>query len=204
MNKKLFLGVLGILAIFTGATFINFVSAEKAGQTAPQISTTIVISQVYGGGGANAGTPTYKYDYVELFNLSASPQSLDGLSIMYGSATGQFGSTAGNIAALPSGVTLQPGQHYLVQLGAAGTVGADLPVPPDFVSPNVTASATNGKIALTNGLAPNSCGATATPCTLPNPQIIDLVAYGTANNAEGNAPVAVLSNITAAVRNLNG
>lgn len=205
MNRKLFTGVLAILALFTGATFINFVSAEKAErQAAPQISTTIVISQVYGGGGATAGTPTYKYDYVELLNISTSPQSLDGLSIMYGSQTGNFGSSAGNIAALPTGVTLQPGRRYLVQLGAAGTVGAELPVTPDFVSSNITASATNGKIALTNGLAPNSCGATATPCSLPNPQIIDLVAYGAANNAEGNAPVAVLSNTTGAVRNADG
>ena len=107
MNRKLTLGVLFILAIFTSATYINFVSAEES---SPNISTTIVISQVYGGGGANTGTPTYKYDYVELFNLSSSPQSLNGLSIMYGSATGQFGSSATNIAELPSGVTLQPGQ----------------------------------------------------------------------------------------------
>ena len=125
MNRKSILGVLFILTIFAGAIFINFTSAEMAVNTAsPDVSTTLVMSQVYGGGGATSGTPTYKYDYVELKNISGSAQSLDGLSIMYGSATGQFGSSAGNIATLPTGVTLQPGQFYLVQLSAAGTVGA--------------------------------------------------------------------------------
>jgi hypothetical protein len=65
-------------------------------------------------------------------------------------------------------------------------------------------SATSGKVALVNGLAPNTCGGTATPCTLPNAQIIDVVAYGTANNAEGNTPTDVLTNTSAAVRKQNG
>lgn len=207
MNKKFALGVLFVLAIAASAVFNIMVSAEKGGRTpeAPQLSTTIVISQVFGGGGGTTGT--YKNDYVELFNISGSPQSLDGLSLQYGSATGQFGSSAGNIAALPTGVTIQPGQYFLVQLGTAGTGGADLPVTPDFVSPNITASGTNGKIALTNGLPPNSCGATATPCALPNAQIIDLVSYGVSNNAEGGATAGNGTSLTStqgAVRNGGG
>ena len=38
---------------------------------APKVSTTIVISQVYGGGG-NTGA-TYKNDFIELFNRGATP-----------------------------------------------------------------------------------------------------------------------------------
>ena len=142
MNKKLVLSAFFILAIFASATFINVVSADT---TSTQASTTIVISQVYGGGGGSTGT--YMFDYVELFNISSSPQSLNGLSLMYGSSGGQFGSSATNIFALPD-VTLQPGQHYLVQLGAAGSAGANFPVTPDVVTTNINAAAGSGKIAL--------------------------------------------------------
>lgn len=199
MNRKLFLGVFFILAIFASATYVNF----SAAQATPDASTTLVISQVYGGGGSTAGTPTYNKDYVELKNISSAPQSLNGLSLYYGSATGQFGSSAANTFALPN-ATVPPGGYYLVELGPVGMVGAALPVPADVSTTNLTVSATSGKIALVNGLAPNSCGATATPCALPNPQIIDVVAYGTANNAEGGAAVAALTNTSGAVRKSNG
>lgn len=185
MNKKFTLGAFFIFAIFVSALFTNSVSAKTADEDSALVSTTIVISQVYGGGGGSTGT--YMFDYVELKNISGTPQSLNGLSLMYGSAAGQFGGSATNVFALPTGVTLQPGQYYLVQLSSAGSGGAALPVTPDAVTGNLSMSGSSGKIALTNGLAANSCGATATPCTLPNAQIIDLVAYGAASNAEGGA-----------------
>ncbi len=168
-------------------------------------STTFVISQAYGGGGGSTGT--YLNDYVELKNISSSPQSLAGLSLMYGSATGQFASSATNAYALTGG-TVQPGQYYLVQLGPVGTAGAPLPVTPDETTTNLSMSGTNGKVALvTAALAPNTCGATATPCVLPNPAIIDLVAWGTANNAEGGASTnagASLTSVQGNVRKNNG
>lgn len=197
MNKK-FLSVFFIAAMFITACFISV-------EAAPQVSTTIVISQAYGGGGGASGT--YLYDYVELKNISSTPQSLDGLSLMYGSSTGQFGSSSSNVFALPTGVVLQPGQYYLIQLSSAGSAGTELPVTPDAVTTNLGMSGTNGKVALTNGLTPNSCGATATPCTLPNAQIIDLVAWGTANNAEGGAATnggASLTAVQGNVRKSNG
>ena len=171
------------------AAFLTFSMAANAagkGDTslAPEVSRTIVISQAYGGGGGASGT--YTNDYVELKNVSSRPLSLDGLSLMYGSATGQFGSSSGNIFVLPS-VTLAPGQYYLVQTSAAGSGGAALPVPPDATTTNLSMAGTNGKLALVAGLPGNTCGATATPCTLPNPLIVDVVAWGTANNAEGGA-----------------
>ena len=202
MNRKLILGTLFILAIFTSVTFINFASAE----TAPQVSTTIVISQVYGGGGSSVAGVTYKSDYVELFNISSSPVSLNGFALQYGSATGNFGNTPTQIFALPD-FTLQPGQRYLVQLGAPGTAGADLPVTPDATTTNLSMAAAGGKVALTNTVNALGCGATATPCILPDPRIIDLVAYGTSNNAEGGVPVnngTALVNTQGSVRNGNG
>jgi hypothetical protein len=163
-----------------------------------------VISQVYGGGGGSTGT--YKFDYIELLNVSATPQSLNGLALQYGSATGQLGGSATQIFALPD-VTLQPGQYFLVQTSAVGTGGADLPVMPDATTGNLSMAAGGGKVALTNTTTGLACGATATPCTLPDSRIIDLVAYGTANNAEGGTAVnngTALTSTQGAVRNSNG
>lgn len=194
-----------ILAIFTSATYVNFVSAETSGDnSSPNLSATIVISQVYGGGGGAAGT--YMFDYVELFNLSNAPQSLNGLVLQYGSATGQFGSVATNIFALPN-VTVAPGQHYLIQLGQAGAGGAALPVTPDVTTTNLSMAAAGGKVALTNTATALGCGATATPCALPDARIIDLAAYGTSNNAEGGASAGngtALTSTQGAVRKSNG
>jgi hypothetical protein len=185
----LFSALLGLAAsvgfVFSGPTAEAVSGSKSAAIAAPSASTTIVISQAYGGGGGASGT--YVFDYVELKNISSTPKSLNGLSLMYGSATGQFGSSTSNVFALPD-VTLQPGQFYLVQLSSAGSGGTAFPVSADVITTNLSMSGTNGKVALVNGLAANSCGATATPCTLPNAQIIDLVAWGSANNAEGGAP----------------
>ncbi len=208
MKRKFALGILSILAVITGTFFINSVSAEKLGKgddSSQLLSTTIVISQAYGGGGGTTGT--YMFDYVELKNISATPQSLNGLSLMYGSATGQFGSSATNIFLLPN-VTLNSGQYYLVQLSTAGTGGTAFPVTADAVTTSLSMSGTNGKVALTNAsFTANTCGATATPCTLPNAGIVDLVAWGTANNAEGGASTNGGTSLTSTqgnVRKTNG
>src|SRR5476651_1437883 len=57
-------------------------------QSAQAVSTSIVISQVYGGGG-NVGA-TYKNDFVELFNLSSSAVDITGWTVQYTSATGNL------------------------------------------------------------------------------------------------------------------
>ncbi len=191
----LFAAIIGI------AVRYNAVASEDKAVNAPLISQTIVISQVYGGGGASTGSPTYVSDYVELKNISSSAQSLSGLSLMYGSNTGQFASFAGNVFALPS-VTLQPGQFFVVTM-AAGTAGGAIPVTPDATA-TLAMNGTDGKVALVNGLTAGSCGATASPCTLPNPLIVDLVSFGNANNAEGGAAVPALSTTKMAVRKNGG
>jgi len=209
MNKKLVLSVFTILMILASVTFINLVSAQTSNDnqsdgSAPQVSTTIVISQVYGGGGGSTGT--YLFDYIELVNISSVPQSLNGLYLQYGSATGQFGSSAGNIFALPN-VTLQPGQHYLIQAGSTGSAGVAFPVAPDVITPNLTIAAASGKVVLTTSATGLECGATATPCAANDPRIIDLVAYGTANNAEGGVSVnngVAITSTQGVVRKSNG
>jgi endonuclease G, mitochondrial len=152
-----------------------------------------VISQVDGGGGGSTGT--YLHDYVEIKNVSGSVQSLNTLSLYYGAATGNFASSSSNAFALPN-VNLNPGQYYLVQLGNAGSSGAPLPVTPDATSPNLSMSASSGKVALvTSGLAINTCGGSTAPCNGTQlALIVDWVAWGaagngTAGNGEGGTSV---------------
>lgn len=174
-------------------------------------STTVVISQVYGGGGGSTGT--YKADYVELHNISITTQDVSGFQIMYGSATGQFGSSASNIYVIPSGTTIGPRKYLLIQCSSLGSAGADLPVPPDFTTTNLSMSGASGKVALTTAaFAGNSCGG-STACTFPNANIIDWVAYGAAGNGsvasggEGGTAVnngAALTSTQGAVRKLDG
>ena len=61
-----------------------FLSMSKTAVAATE--TSVVISQVYGGGG-NSGA-TYKNDFVELFNPTAAPVSLAGWSVQYASSHG--------------------------------------------------------------------------------------------------------------------
>jgi predicted extracellular nuclease len=150
-------------------------------------SSTIVISQVYGGGG-NAGA-TFKNDFIELFNRGNTTVSLAGWSVQYASAAG----TTWQVTNLVG--TLEPGRYYLVQeaQGAGGTT--NLPTPD--ATGTINMSATAGKVALANST-------TAFTGTCPSGgSLIDFVGFGTANCAEGS-PTALLSNTTAALRGLGG
>jgi Lamin Tail Domain/FG-GAP-like repeat len=201
MKRKFALGFLSILAVMMGGIFINSASAEKLGQAenSAAVSTTLVISQVNGGGGGSTGT--YLFDYVEIKNVSGTPQSLNGLSLYYGSAVGNFASTAGNAFALPN-VMLNPGQYYFVQTGPTGSAGAAFPVTPDATTANLTMSGTSGKVALaTSALAINTCGATATPCSAAQLGfLVDWVAYGAAGNGTaGNGEGGTATNNGAAI-----
>src|SRR5262245_32592033 len=67
-------------SLFTAALFITLTQQPGA------VSPTVIISQIYGGGG-NAGA-VYRSDFVEIFNRGSAPVSLTGWSIQYASATG--------------------------------------------------------------------------------------------------------------------
>ena len=74
---------------------------------ASAVSASIVISQVYGGGG-NAGAP-YQSDFIELYNRGATPVDISTWSVQYASSAGTTWARtnlSGSIAA---------GKHYLVQ-----------------------------------------------------------------------------------------
>lgn len=149
----------------------------------------VVVSQVYGGGG-NSGA-TLKRDFVELYNRTSAPVSLDGWSVQYAASAGtswQKTDLSGSIA---------PGGYYLVSqaAGAGGTV--DLPAPD--ASGSIAMSATAGKVILSNSSTLITAG---TGCPIAN--VVDLVGYGTAANCSETSPTATLNNTTAALRNGGG
>jgi hypothetical protein len=157
---------------------------------APLVSTGIVISQVYGGGG-NSGA-TFKNDFIELFNRGDTSVNISGWSVQYTSATGTTWQTTNLV-----GVSIQPGQYYLVQeaVGAGGTT--NLPTPD--ATGTIAMSATAGKVALVN----STTGLTGACPTGAN--IIDLVGYGTtANCFEGSGPAPAPSNTNADLRASSG
>jgi predicted extracellular nuclease len=177
------------------------------GLTAPPalaVSQSIVVSQVYGGGG-NSGAP-FTHDFVELFNRGTSPASVGGWSLQYASPTGTglFGANAGQLTELPD-VTLAPGQYLLVQEAAGATPAAPLPTPDVIDATPIAMGAGGGKVALVDTTTPLGCNGGSTPCPpAALARIVDLVGYGTANFFEGTGPTPAPGNTTAAVRGAGG
>ena len=132
----------------------------------------VVISQYYGGAGSNGAL--WNKDFVELFNRSSAPVSLNGWSVQYQSATG---STWQAIAL--TNTVLQPGQYYLVTAQAAST-GTD--VGQGDATGGLALSATSGKVALASVARAMS--------TAEGEAVIDLVGFGTANRFEGSVAPA--------------
>ncbi|HYP40410.1 MAG TPA: S-layer homology domain-containing protein [Chloroflexia bacterium] len=180
-----------ILAILLGSLSVGLglspafgaVPPSKALNASSEAPTSLVISQVYGGGG-NSGA-LYTHDFIELFNPTSVPISVTNWSVQYASATG----SSWQVSVLTGTVTLQPGQYFLVReaQGAGGTQA--LPTPDNIGS--IAMGATSGKVALVNNTTPLTCG---TGC-LPNANIIDFVGYGaTANSFEGSGPAPAPGN----------
>jgi len=173
-------------------------------QPARAVSTGVVISQVYGGGG-NSGAP-YTHDFIELFNRGTTPVALNGWSVQYASATGtgNFGATAAQITELPN-ATLAPGQYFLIQEASQAAVGSPLPAADVVDGTPISMSASAGKVALASIATSLGCNGGSTPCSAAQlAQIVDLVGYDGANYFEGTGPAPTLSNTTAAIRNNSG
>src|SRR6266508_2610136 len=190
-------------AVMVGA-LVALTLTGLAASPAAAVSTSIVVSQVYGGGG-NTGAP-FTHDFIELFNRGTSPASVDGWSLQYTSATGtgNFGDATNLITPLPT-TTLAPGQYLLVQEATNAAVGAPLPTPDVTDATPIAMAATGGKVALVNTTAPLGCNGSSTPCPpAALAQIVDLVGYGGANFFEGAGPTPAPSNTTSVVRGAGG
>ena len=195
------------LIIFTTSLSLLFSEASTAQverkqadrQQASFVSSNVVISQIYGGGGlANAA---YNHDFVELFNRGNTSVNLSNWSVQYASASGSNWLPA---FPLPN-FDLQPGQYFLVQFDTNGTVGSGLPTP-DFVAPILqpegfipNLSSSTGKLALVN----SSTRLPASTCP-SDPSIIDMLGYGASTTCFEGARGAGLTITTALARAGNG
>jgi Lamin Tail Domain len=178
--------------LFRFILVLSLVAAALAVPVAQASTSSVVISQVFAGGG-NSGAP-FANDYVELFNRGASSVDVSGWTI-------QYASTASTTwQATPLTATIAPGKYLLVQLASGGTAGAALPAPDVTGTTNLAAS--GGKLALVRDATALSCGAAAGSCS-PNALVEDLVGYGPAADYEGSA-AAALTNTTALVRAAGG
>lgn len=156
----------------------------------PTATGSIVISQVYGGGGNNGAT--YKNDFIELFNRGSSPVDVTGWSVQYASSTGTTWQTT------PLSGTIAPSKYYLIQEGAGAGGTLNLPAP-DAIG-DLALSASTGKIALVNTLDVLSVSCTT------GINVIDFIGYGpTANCFEGTTrPATAPSNTSAVLRTGSG
>jgi Lamin Tail Domain/PKD domain/FlgD Ig-like domain len=150
-------------------------------------SQSVVISQIYGGGGNT--NSIYTNDFIELYNPTAATVDLSGWSVQYTFSTG----SAWQVTPLYG--SLLPGHYYLIQEAAGAGVSEPLPTP-DVIG-FIGIAATNGKIALRNSTDPliGSC---------PISDVVDLVGYGSANCFEGSGAAPVLNNGTSTSRRYLG
>jgi predicted extracellular nuclease len=154
-------------------------------------SPTLVISQLYGGGG-NTGA-TLRQDFMELHNRGTTPVDVTGWSVQYAATMGV------NWQVTTLSGTIQPGRYYLIRQaqGAGGTT--DIPNA-DAIGTTSMASGAGKVVLLTN----NTVITAGTSCP-SGPAVVDLVGYGSTTNCfEGAGPTATLSNTTAALRNGEG
>jgi len=152
-------------------------------------SSSLVISQVYGGAGCGtANCSAYKNDYIELYNEGTVAQNVQGWSVQYAAATG----TGWQTTALPN-VTIQPGQYFLIAESAGANGILSLPTPD--VSGTIAMSATAAKVALVSSTAPlsGSCPASVA--------IVDLIGYGATANCQESANAPAPSTANAVIRN---
>lgn len=162
-----------------------FFEADATLTSAPNSS--VVISQVYGGGGL-AGA-TYRNDFIELFNQTDAPVNLNGWSIQYSSATGSVWIKTDLNGSIPAH------GYYLIKESSSGAVGVLLPT--SNVNGTISLSTGTGKVALRNNLTLISG-----TCPIPaDSSILDFVGYGTtANCFEGIGRTGSLTVATSAQR----
>lgn len=161
------------------------VAAETPRLDAQSGPSEVVISQVYSGGGTVDAT--IASDFVELLNRGREPIDITGWSIQYASSSG----TTWQVTPLMG--TILPGHHFLIQESSSPTSGDQRPAPD--VTHRIVLAANAGKIALSKTSVPLSgfCAA--------GPELADFMGYGSANCAEGGAPMPELGHATAALRN---
>jgi len=154
----------------------------------------IIISQIYTGGG-NASAH-FNRRFVELFNRTDEPISLDGLFIGSMNATGMTNNDLGALSG-----TVPPRGFFLISGNSGGATGIDFTETPDIHVDGLITAQGGGKIVLSTQNTfsffhndslqfHNLAG------------VLDLVAYGTGLRPVGISGVGGTSNVNSFVRNV--
>ncbi len=162
----------------------------------PVVIPKVVISQIYTGGGLSGAN--YNTKFVELLNIDEGDADISNWSIQYGLADKNEVKSVCKLPEDEKTKKLPKGGYYLVAL-KPGSNGSAIPEPDakcDSVNPNQA----DGKIFLVNS---SEKLATTTPGVDEELGIVDMVGYGSANYAEGNA-IAALSAKKAGLRKKGG
>jgi hypothetical protein len=177
-----------ITSVDVTATYGGETDYKTVSVTVSEKVSTVVISEVYGGGG-NSGA-AYKNDFVELYNNTNTSINISGWSVQYASATGSFN----NRTTFPDNTIILPYNYFLVRWAAGTGTAPELPTP-DVDSTNVNAGATNLKVALTNN--------DTAPSGPTDSNVVDYVGAGNANDYEGAAATGA-ANATSISRTKSG
>ena len=115
-NRRRGLGLAAALPIAVIATLASLPTTS-----AQAVSTSLVLAEVYGGGG-NAGPPAapYKNDFIELRNIGSSTVDVSSYSVQYASA-------AGSSWQLTPAQRLDPGRRRLPRRGGVGWLDGSRP-----------------------------------------------------------------------------
>lgn len=143
----------------------------------------VLITQVHGG--------TTPFDFVELFNRSDEPVSIDGWSLQYASSGGDF---PNNVQLTPLSGTIAPGRFHLV--GLKGASSSSTPKP-DSIGTQDAAQA-SGKFALVSSTTAIGSGTTAT--CWDKPTVMDFVGYGSTATCYEGGKAPAPSKTTAIIR----
>jgi hypothetical protein len=146
----------------------------------------VVIAEVYGGGGA---TGTYRYDYVVLYNSSATTYDLSTGSLQY------YNGASWDVTNLSG--TISPNAYYLIQLYDGGT-GNPLPETPS-VTGTTDIDVTNGEVAFVNSTTALT-GSNPLSLSTTGSTIIDFIGYGSAVGYEGIVGAATSPGVTSSIR----
>ena len=167
---------------------MQFAALRSQGQTS-----TLVISQLYGGGGLTSAS--YQNDFIELFNPTTSTITITNWSVQQAASTG----SSWTVTTIPS-ATILPGHYYLISCASGGAVGSALPTP-DLTGSLINMAAATGKVALVSN---------TTALTGTNPSasagVVDFVGFGTGTNGFETAIIAPGpgNNVNAVIRNSAG
>jgi 5'-nucleotidase len=157
----------------------------------PTPDALVIIDEVYGGGG-NSGA-AYNQDFVELYNPTDEPVSLDGWSIQYASAAGTWanGGQTNVTGQVPAGGSFLVGQAF-----GSNTSLPALPTPD--VEGTIAMSGSGAKVALVSSTQRLTCSGAACAEVA---DVVDLVGWGsTANTFLGSGPAPGTSNATSVAR----